>query len=132
MFRIYLYIVVVLHAKSYFSDKGTLFYTFLHIHTVYLNMARIVHLQEFTADEANLSLMLLNKPRIHSICRSWKRCNKKGQNGATQNIYRDEADCGQQISKVKERTIPNKKLREILILHKFNFDGVIELVQTRF
>lgn len=68
----------MLHAKSYISDKGTLFYTFLHIHTVYLNMARIVHLQEFTADEANLSLMLLNKPRIHSICRSWKRCNKKG------------------------------------------------------
>ena len=42
----------MLHAKLHISDKGTLLYLFTY--TVYLNMARIVHLQEFT-DEANLT-----------------------------------------------------------------------------
>ena len=65
----------MMHAKSYISYKGIPFYTY----TVYLNMERIVHLQEFRIDEANLAFNVgVNKPHIHSICRSWKRCNKKG------------------------------------------------------
>ena len=41
----------MMHAKSYISYKGIPFYTY----TVYLNMERIVHLQEFRIDEANLA-----------------------------------------------------------------------------